>query len=784
VTDYYTNLRDDSDDRAAKRLKPSNKSRVVKRAGDIHDLNSDTLVVAAAREGDNGAGPRPSRRSALCPRTRSINASIDMDMTAKSKLFSSTVEDRNNNAELAEANMHPLSQYADTESSDGDDTNPRIRGRQSLKTVTPSFLTERGMKKVVYEEMRSDWLSRTAPPVLSLVCLSNGRASREATAAMFKGIWGVPQREKDSKVKGAGEGKGVSGLHDWLMVTFAQDWVGMQCPKVHSSGGTGYKQSCISSTGAAATINPLLPSAETQGSNIISQCPNISAVDIEFKGEEEDTRLLLCPFEGRRSSNNSNRQGQGQGHGSVPSSADVGVDLYLNIGGPIWALAFAPHTTTSSHPSLSPKESHDALSSSGSLQFLAVGTSRVGWEKSADTGASSVGNDAQYAVGGRTSTPNLLQIWCLNIGAGQGESSDSGQIMMNRAASGNSHRRDDKMDTAVLSYCVALTRGPVWKVAWSSWSPCIDLERDRRDGDRSSFLGVLAVVCGDGSCLILVLPRSIPPSISTPHGDADPPSGPAVVDEHSVCRWVLTVPAHAAGSDESVRVGDIRCVGGGEDPRSREGHVSILSAAWNPHHPLQLCCGLADGAIALFDLESHLTAHSSDSSSSYDKHYPQYAQAQSEIDSTSNGGCEVEKVRMEDIPRSETLSGQPSDRNLSLCYSPTATVTPTYCLRDSVSDRKQKSSSSAAVRSASFCPYHPNLLLSSGYSSDVKVWNTKNPSNPLHLRTFPVENGWIYDSRWDPQGRGYFVGCSDSSAVRNSTVSTSTSTLSHPLQLS
>jgi hypothetical protein len=770
VSDYYHNLRDDSDDRAVKRLKLSNRTRTLKKMGDIHDLINDTSTAAVAvREEDIGTGSIRKRRN--------VNTNIDLDMVIKSKHGSAIVAERNNTIDLAEANSsYPLRQYAESESSDGDDMIPRMQGRQFIKAQTPSFLTERGMKKIVYEEIRSDWLSRTAPPVLSLVCLSHGRASREVTAAMFKGLWGVSLRRKDSKGDIEGEGEGVSGLHDWLNVTFAPDWVGMQGTEVHSPVVTGHSKSCGGSTGITATSDPHAPTSEAQGGNMISHCPNVSAVEIEFKGEEEDTRLFLRPFEGKRSNRHAHR------HSTVTSSADVGVDLYLNIGGPIWALAFAPHTPVPSYPSpsLSPSKSHGSLSSSRSLQFLAVGTSRVGWEKSAESGLCSIGNDAQYAVGGRCSTPNLLQIWCVNIGGGLGESSGSGKMMMNRAASGNPHRRDDTMDTAALCYSVALKRGPVWKVAWSSWSPYIDLQGERRDGDASSFLGVLAVVCGDGSCLILVLPRSIPPSHSTTHEAADPPSGPAVVHEQSVCRWVLTVPAHTPGLEGPMRGGDIRFVGGGEDMESGEESVSILSAAWSPHNPLQLCCGLADGAIALFDLESHLTAHStsgvisngSGSSDSYSHHYPQ---APSVGHETSDQRSEADRVPVDGTSRSGILSGHPSGspyRGSSLSHSLTATATPSYCLRDRTAHRiRHKGSSGAAVRSASFCPYHPNLLLSSGYSSEVKVWSTKNPSNPLHVRTFPVENGWLYDSRWDPQGRGYFVGCSDNSAVSNTYIS-------------
>jgi hypothetical protein len=761
VSSYYTNLREDSDDRVVKRLKQSNRTRTLKKMGDMHDLTNETSTAATAvREEDIGTGPIRKKRN--------LNSNTDIDMMAKNKHGSTLVDERNCNADLADNNAraYPLSLYAESEGSDGDVMKSRVQGRQSMKSQTPSFLTERGMKKIVYEEMRSDWLSRAAPPVLSLVRQSNGRASREATAAMFKGLWGASQWRKGLEGEVDGEGEGVSALHDWLTVTFAPDWVGMQGTEVHPTVITGHSKSHNINSGATATSDSHAPTAEAQGGNVISRCPNVSAVEIEFKGEEEDTRLFLRPFEGKRS----NRHGLG----TVTSSADVGVDLYLNIGGPIWAIAFAPHTPVSSHPSpsLSPSKSHDSLSSSGSLQFLAVGTSRVGWEKSTESGLCSVGNDAQYAVGGRFSTPNLLQIWCLSIGGGLGEINGSGKMMMNRAASGNPCRRSDKMDTAALCYSVALTRGPVWKVAWSSWSPYIDLQSDRRDGDASLFLGVLAVVCGDGSCLILVLPRSISPTHSTSHEAADPPSGPTVVQEHSVCRWVLTVPAHAPALEGHNRGGDIRCVGGGEDMGSGEERVNILSAAWSPHHPLQLCCGLADGAIALFNLESHLTELHSSSSNTHSYHYPQ---AQSVGDETSNQRSEADRIPVDGTYSAGTQSGHRSDspfRGPSVSHPLTATATPTHCLRDSTAHRiRHKGSSGAAVRSASFCPYHPNLLLSSGYSSEVKVWSTKNPSSPLLVRTFPVENGWLYDSRWDPQGRGYFVGCSDNSAVRNSSAS-------------
>ena len=705
---------------------------------------------------------------------------------------------------------------------------------------------------------------------------------------------------------------------------------------------------------------------QTERHPLLLSMPALTLVFCDNEGIEnrKQRRELILPFQTYNDANDGWRIGAKigkkenvkSGTDGVSKGISNSVDRYLNIGGPIWSIAFAPDhcdsVSSSTYSAASTSSSTSCLSSSATLssatsstvleKFLAVGTSRIGFLGDVQSGTYCVGNDSPHAVGDQASTPSLLQIWSIRVKQTGGHKSkkNDGYVernMMNRSTQSEDVEPPGLMDKMTLSYCVGLT-GPIWKVAWSTWTPyrCtgeVGREGERRDrvadGNKgSNFLGLIAVVCGDGSCLILVLPRRvneprslladtlIPPPLPLPlpllrplsdhtpvsadfHTNPDRvasssnsflPSSPSssssfpsfslppVVLESSLCRWRLTVPAHRRDRDRGSGRGEgdkqkqrqqeedslTRDKNGIEEGKHRrnnlntcnprnhsenycqsqnqnqrryekkeqqqsEKNISILSASWNPHNPLQLCCGLADGDIAVFDLDPEsimlssmnsnigTNTNTTASTSVADGRgssgamrgdcghlYPTpfatatpsatlsatataTATCTGPISNTSIGSTLLSSLPLyssgalsstsiststngyrttaANIPISQKNSNAPMDDTVvppapfsaSVCtYLPTpgyasasiptisplsSTVRPSYYLTDepisfheatfpldqfcdgstsgSLSSLYQ--SPKAAVRTARFCPYHPHLILSSGYDSTVKV---------------------------------------------------------------
>jgi WD40 repeat protein len=229
---------------------------------------------------------------------------------------------------------------------------------------------------------------------------------------------------------------------------------------------------------------------------------------------------------------------------SVPLQPDcqqaVSMDVVMNAAGPVWAVAVAPRL---------PSVDTDGY-------YLAVGTSRIGWIEQANdrTAAGSafqsvgcpsgVGSDPALFLGRPTTHVNIVQLWFVPT---------------------------TENKSAELCYVVGLkNRGTCLKMGWSAANNVtLDVETD--------VVGVLSVVCGDGSVVVLVLPTK---GTLKQHPDG-PKKLPEVIPERCVCRWMLQSPGKM-----------------------------ILSADWNPHIPGQILCGMQDGTITFWDILSFTKSHS------------------------------------------------------------------------------------------------------------------------------------------------------------------------------
>lgn len=160
------------------------------------------------------------------------------------------------------------------------------------------------------------------------------------------------------------------------------------------------------------------------------------------------------------------------------------------------------------------------LSSDYECKYLLVGLGAIGYHP----------YDI-YEVGKKYSHPSFIQLW-------EVDSESINQL-----------------------YCIGLHRGPVWSIAWCP----LKFEQS------TNLIGIAAIVCGDGSCIILILPkREHSMSIEEP----------PCLKESDVRRWELIVSSNF-----------------------------IQTASWNPNK-LELCCGMLDGSIQIWTFASLLLSNS------------------------------------------------------------------------------------------------------------------------------------------------------------------------------
>jgi hypothetical protein len=198
-----------------------------------------------------------------------------------------------------------------------------------------------------------------------------------------------------------------------------------------------------------------------------------------------------------------------EGPASSSSSNPLPLDLALNACAPVWCVAFNPSLATGA---------------GGDSRYLAVGTTRLGWPDDAVVAA---GVKAPPVVGGAAADPDLFgrfstavveenELGCAGLGCDQLYVVGQGAISAARHPNIVQIWRLDGDGTAAdtSAHCVfgigVDECGPVWSLQWcpvrSSPTASGDNISDWRC-HRGSELGLLAVVCGNGSCVVFAVPR-------------------------------------------------------------------------------------------------------------------------------------------------------------------------------------------------------------------------------------------------------------------------------------
>lgn len=515
------NAEKDSNSKAKKKLSkpalPASKKKGKKHVSqnDDPDDGGMELVESSAKSSNSKATQKAIRKKQKEESSDSGNSGSDDESSIE--VPKSVPKKRLSKSAPKASNKKSKKDLSDEDEADsGSDVDAQDSKVIGKKKVFKRGTSESVIRKHEYHVHRDEWLSRPITKYVAEYCLPSPMGRKDLTAALLADLWG---------------GQSLS-ISKWIA---AQSEVHLEC------GGA------------------------------VLSAPE-AALDVKIIDDGGLQSIFLRPYEGavaRRSTPGSSSQ----------SSSEI--DIYLNTAGPIWCIAYAP----------SPED----ISPSSALfeRHLAVGTSRIGWldanSQRTLAGTCEVGDDIPYTLGAKYTTPNLLQIWKVQSTSVDFDSSTELTGEANKKK--NNSRQSNSETRATLEYCVGLPfRGPVWKAVWSTWTPFRALNGDLEGGIESTesdketyekslnFLGLIAVVCGDGSCLVLVLPRTATPDFASPSSSLPIPSSSSssssalnksqassststststssapvdrvpVISEISVCRWVVTVPRACVGS--------------------------------------------------------------------------------------------------------------------------------------------------------------------------------------------------------------------------------------------
>jgi hypothetical protein len=168
-----------------------------------------------------------------------------------------------------------------------------------------------------------------------------------------------------------------------------------------------------------------------------------------------------------------------------------------------------------------------------------------------------IGNDYTRFVGQKETHDNLIPVWSIHH-------------KIPKLPTNNNHNNSPSAPVYQVSYFIGLnSKGSVVQMAWNKKFPTSNL-----------ILGVLAVVYGNGTCDILIVPQYL--SLFSKQKDVSTSSSSTVSFDSFEKIPVI--------EDYHLQICTIT-------------HSSqmITSISWNPNNAFELSCGMSDGSILLFD---------------------------------------------------------------------------------------------------------------------------------------------------------------------------------------
>ena len=136
----------------------------------------------------------------------------------------------------------------------------------------------------------------------------------------------------------------------------------------------------------------------------------------------------------------------------------------------------------------------------------------------------------------------------------------------------------------------------------------------------------------------------------------------------------------------------------------------VTSADWHPSRPLTICCGLSDGSLALWTLSPDQLAFHIDEETA--------------TGSGSGLGLVWRGINGdEDSCRSKRGTGNTLFNYIVSCCDLLQVLKPLPSYRFLDPSLSDSEACHCAIRAVRFCPFlgHPDLILSTGYDSDITV---------------------------------------------------------------
>jgi hypothetical protein len=550
-----------------------------------------------------------------------------------------------------------------------------------------------------YDACREDWIADSACKMVR--CLRKSYAQDTHTQTQTSSsvnAWGSLIPASSSSSSRAGKSAAADADADAVVATTLHHWIAT----LTASG--------LDDAVAVPTLNI---SVNKVGASGASDKGSTATASGSASASADSAVVLLAPLQGRA------------------IWTDGRLDCFVNAGGPVWSTAFAPLPAPAAAPTLASIEKFggssisevpavrdaetDGENASGDrhVALLAVGLSRIGF-RAPERGAMNapgmpasdrVGSDLAYLPTERYRHPSLLQVWHLQTGGADRrvvEGEDGGKVCATAATAATASA------SLSLVYSVGLQRGPIWHVHWAPHVPPLPplpppLAGSSAPGAVShSPLGIVAVVCGDGSCAVLALP--VPARIQC-RGDKTTPNPTAT-------------PTVTAGDsdlipEEKILLWSYLDAGGW-----------VTCADWCPHTSLRLCLGMADGACGVWDVGTRARAGAGAGAGA------------------GGGGGAKTKTKVADQIHS---SSSPPLFWLSWIA---ASPSPLQATR---------------LRAVQFCPFHPSLLLTAGAENVLRVWDLAEHHRPLYAHRLNANiqtNGisGVHAAQWDPTGAGIYFG--------------------------
>jgi hypothetical protein len=219
---------------------------------------------------------------------------------------------------------------------------------------------------------------------------------------------------------------------------------------------------------------------------------------------------------------------------------------------------------------------------------------------------------------------------------------------------------------------------------------------NNNDINSVKLVGILAVICGDGSCLILKIPdqnyiQNIDMDNTIINNNNNDNDNMKNNNNNNNINTTHVYDNMKVISEKSVLQIEIKVE-----------NNPILSLIWNPHVQYQLLCGMYDGSITVWNIENYINDTTTTTNNNNNNNYNN----SSNVNSNSNNNINNNDNNVNNYTTNNT-------KHIILSH-------PSIIYTDITIDNHIPTVSS--INTIKYCPYHPHLFVTGGYDGIIKVY--------------------------------------------------------------